>query len=241
MVLSTFRKRIIQHKAFNMKPHDTIAYASLPIFSDEARIAKAKAGYEHLKTRRTCRHFADTPVPRELIEYALLAAGTAPSGANHQPWHFAVIESANKKKALREAAEDEERLFYQGKASEEWLDALAPLGTDADKPYLETAPYLIVIFGQRKGGMNPGDTKQNYYVTESVGIAAGMLISVLHDAGLATLTHTPNPMKFLNQICERPADEKPMMVLVVGNPAANATVPVHATIKKPLDAISSWL
>jgi iodotyrosine deiodinase len=241
MVLSTFRKRIIQHKAFNMKPHDTIAYASLPIFSDEARIAKAKAGYEHLKTRRTCRHFADTPVPRELIEYALLAAGTAPSGANHQPWHFAVIESADKKKALREAAEDEERLFYQGKASEEWLDALAPLGTDADKPYLETAPYLIVIFGQRKGGMNPGDTKQNYYVTESVGIAAGMLISVLHDAGLATLTHTPNPMKFLNQICERPTDEKPMMVLVVGNPAANATVPVHATIKKPLDAISSWL
>jgi iodotyrosine deiodinase len=241
MVLSTFRKRIIQHKAFNMKPHDTIAYASLPIFSDEARIAKAKAGYEHLKTRRTCRHFADTPVPRELIEYALLAAGTAPSGANHQPWHFAVIESADKKKALREAAEDEERLFYQGKASEEWLDALAPLGTDADKPYLETAPYLIVVFGQRKGGMNPGDTKQNYYVTESVGIAAGMLISVLHDAGLATLTHTPNPMKFLNQICERPADEKPMMVLVVGNPAANATVPVHATIKKPLDAISSWL
>jgi iodotyrosine deiodinase len=241
MVLSTFRKRIIQHKAVSMKPHDTIAYASLPIFSDEARIAKAKAGYEHLKTRRTCRHFADTPVPREVIEYALLAAGTAPSGANHQPWHFAVIESADKKKALREAAEDEERLFYEGKASVEWLDALAPLGTDADKPYLQTAPYLIVIFGQRKGGMNPGDTKQNYYVTESVGIAAGMLISVLHDAGLATLTHTPNPMKFLNQICDRPADEKPMMVLVVGNPAANATVPVHATIKKPLDAISSWL
>jgi iodotyrosine deiodinase len=241
MVLSTFRKRIIQHKAFNMKPHDTIAYASLPIFSDEARIAIAKADYEHLKTRRTCRHFADTPVPREVIEYALLAAGTAPSGANHQPWHFAVIESADKKKALREAAEDEERLFYEGKASVEWLDALAPLGTDADKPYLQTAPYLIVIFGQRKGGMNPGDTKQNYYVTESVGIAAGMLISVLHDAGLATLTHTPNPMKFLNQICDRPADEKPMMVLVVGNPAANATVPVHATIKKPLDAISSWL
>jgi iodotyrosine deiodinase len=241
MVLSTFRKRIIPHKAVSMKPHDTIAYASLPIFSDEARIAKAKAGYEHLKTRRTCRHFADTPVPREVIEYALLAAGTAPSGANHQPWHFAVIESADKKKALREAAEDEERLFYEGKASLEWLDALAPLGTDADKPYLQTAPYLIVIFGQRKGGMNPGDTKQNYYVTESVGIAAGMLISVLHDAGLATLTHTPNPMKFLNQICDRPADEKPMMVLVVGNPAANATVPVHATIKKPLDAISSWL
>jgi iodotyrosine deiodinase len=224
-----------------MKQHNTIAYASLPKFSDEARIAKAKEGYEQLKTRRTCRHFADTPVPREVIEYALLAAGTAPSGANHQPWHFAVIESADKKKALREAAEGEERLFYQAKASEEWLEALIPLGTDEDKPYLETAPYLIVIFGQRKGGMNPGETKQNYYVTESVGIAAGMLISVLHDSGLATLTHTPNPMKFLNRICNRPADEKPMMVLVVGNPAADATVPVHATIKKPLDAISSWL
>ncbi len=227
--------------ALNMKLHDTIAYSELPDYSHETRISRAKAAYEHLKTRRTCRHFADTPVPRAAIEYALLAAGTAPSGANHQPWHFAVIESADKKKALREAAEGEERLFYQAKASEEWLEALAPLGTDADKPYLETAPYLIVIFGQRKGGMNAGDAKQNYYVTESVGIAAGMLISVLHDAGLATLTHTPNPMKFLNKICERPAHEKPMMVLVVGNPADGATVPVHATIKKPLDVISSWL
>ena len=224
-----------------MQNHDSIAYTELPLFSDAERISKAKNAYAHLRTRRTCRHFADTPVPREVIENALLAAGTAPSGANHQPWHFAVIESADMKKALREAAEAEERLFYQSKASEEWLEALAPLGTDANKSYLETAPYLIVIFGQRTGGMNPGDNKQNYYVTESVGIAAGILISVLHDAGLATLTHTPNPMKFLNTLCNRPANEKPMMVLVVGHPDADATVPVHATIKKSLDQIASWL
>lgn len=224
-----------------MQPIKTVPYTALPEYSDAERIARAKAGYEHLATRRTCRHFSDAAIPREVIEYALLAAGSAPSGANHQPWHFVVIESAETKRALREAAEEEERLFYQTKANAEWLAALAPLGTDAQKPYLETAPFLIVIFGQRKGGMNPGDAKQNYYVTESVGIAAGMLISVLHDAGLATLTHTPNPMKFLNQICGRPSQEKPMMILVVGKPAGDATVPVHAVIKKPLDQIASWL
>ena len=185
--------------------------------------------------------FSDAPVPRATIEHAIRAAGTAPSGANHQPWHFAVIGSPEKKRALREAAEAEEKAFYESKASQEWLEALAPLGTDEDKPYLETAPWLIVIFGQRKGGMYPGEEKQNYYVNESVGIASGMLITALHLAGLATLTHTPNPMKFLNQICDRPANEKPMMVLVVGKPADDATIPVHATIKKPLDQITSWL
>ena len=224
-----------------MKTHDSLPYTALPDYSDKERIARSKAFGDALKTRRTCRHFSEEPIPREVIENALLAAGTAPSGANHQPWHFAVIESASKKKALREAAEEEERAFYAGKASQEWLDALAPLGTDQDKPYLETAPYLIVIFGQRKGGMYPGDMKQNYYVNESVGIATGMLIAALHDAGLATLTHTPNPMKFLNSVCNRPANEKAVMVLVVGKPADDATIPVHATIKKPLDEISSWL
>jgi iodotyrosine deiodinase len=224
-----------------MKPHDTIPYTALPPYSDEERIARAKSAYEQLKTRRSCRHFSDAPVPRAVIEFALLAAGTAPSGANHQPWHFAVVESAAKKKAIREAAEKEESAFYSGKASQEWIEALEPLGTDEDKPYLETAPYLIVIFGQRKGGMYPGEKKQNYYVNESVGIATGMLIGALHDAGLATLTHTPNPMKFLAQMCDRPANEKPMMVLVVGKPAADATIPVHATVKKSLDQISSWL
>jgi iodotyrosine deiodinase len=213
-----------------MKPHDTIRYDALPAYTDNERIARSAAFYA-----------AGTPVPREVIEAALLAAGTAPSGANHQPWHFAVIASPEKKRALREAAEAEEREFYAGKASQEWIDALAPLGTDEVKPYLETAPYLIVIFGQRRGGLYPGDDKQNYYVNESVGIATGFLIAALHDAGLATLTHTPNPMKFLNRICDRPANEKPLMVLVVGHPAPDATVPVHATIKKPLEQISSWL
>ena len=224
-----------------MKPHDTIAYDALPELSDAERISRTDAFYRSLKTRRTCRMFSDAPVPREAIEAALLAAGTAPSGANHQPWHFAVISSPDRKRALREAAEAEEREFYAGKASQEWIDALAPLGTDEVKPYLETAPYLIVIFGQRRGGLYPDDDKQNYYVNESVGISTGFLIAALHHAGLATLTHTPNPMKFLNRICERPANEKPMMVLVVGHPAADATVPVHATIKKPLEQISSWL
>jgi iodotyrosine deiodinase len=225
----------------SMQDHETIAYNALPAYSDDERIARSAAYHAALKTRRTCRHFAETAVPRAVIENALLAAGTAPSGANHQPWHFAVIGSADKKRALREAAEEEERAFYTGKASAEWLEALAPLGTDSDKPYLETAPWLIVIFGQRRGGLNPGDDKQNYYVSESVGIATGFLIGALHDAGLAMLTHTPNPMKFLNRLCNRPANEKPMMVLVVGRPASDATVPLHAIIKKPLDQIASWL
>jgi iodotyrosine deiodinase len=227
--------------AEGMKIHDTVAYNALPEYTDKERLVRARHFYDVLKTRRTCRDFADKPVPRAVIEAALLAAGTAPSGANHQPWHFAVISSPDKKRALREAAESEEREFYTGKASQEWINALAPLGTDEVKPYLEIAPYLIVIFGQRRGGLNPGDDKQNYYVNESVGIATGFLIAALHDAGLATLTHTPNPMKFLNRICERPANEKPVMVLVVGHPAPEATVPVHATIKKPLEQISSWL
>ena len=224
-----------------MKPHDTIAYDALPDYDNVTRITRARAFYDSIRTRRTCRYFTDTPIPREVIEAALLAAGTAPSGANHQPWHFAVISSPERKRALREAAEAEEREFYAGKASQEWINALAPLGTDDVKPYLETAPYLIVIFAQRRGGLYPGDDKQNYYVNESVGIATGFLIAALHDAGLATLTHTPNPMKFLNEICERPSSEKPVMVLVVGHPATDATVPVHATIKKPLEQISSWL
>lgn len=224
-----------------MQDHPSIAYTALPDYDDVTQVARAERFYAEIKTRRTCRHFSDRAVPRAVIEHALLAAGTAPSGANHQPWYFAVIGSAEKKLALRKAAEAEEADFYDSKASQEWLDALAPLGTDASKPYLETAPWLIVIFGQRRGGMHAGDDKQNYYVNESVGIATGFLIAALHDAGLATLTHTPNPMKFLNTLCDRPANEKPMMVLVVGHPAPNATVPLHATIKKPLDEISSWL
>ena len=224
-----------------MNDHPKLPYPALPPFSDEQRIARARAAYEQLRTRRTCRCFSDKPVPREVIEAAVLAAGTAPSGANHQPWHFAVVSSADKRGEIRLAAEEEERAFYAGKASAEWLEALAPLGTDDSKPYLETAPWLIVVFGQRKGGPNPGDQRQNYYVTESVGIAAGLMLATLHDAGLATLTHTPAPMKFLNTICGRPVDEKPLMLIVVGHPAPDATVPVHAVTRKGLDQVSSWL
>ena len=224
-----------------MSDYPKLPYPLLPSLSDSERIARATAAYERLRTRRTCRFFTDAAVPREVIEQALLAAGTAPSGANHQPWHFAVIGSPAAKREVRLLAEEEERAFYTGKASAEWLEALAPLGTDEVKPYLETAPWLIAVFGQRRGGLEPGDTRQNYYITESVGIAVGLLLATLHEAGLATLTHTPAPMKFLNRICARPADEKPLMLVVVGHPAANATVPVHATRRKPLAQIASWI
>ena len=224
-----------------MSDYAKLPYPDLPELTDEQRIARARAAYDQLRTRRTCRFFSDKTVPREVIEAAVLAAGTAPSGANHQPWHFAVVSSADKRREIRLAAEEEERAFYAGKASAEWLEALAPLGTDESKPYLETAPWLIVVFGQRKGGPNPGDQRQNYYVTESVGIAAGLMLATLHDAGLATLTHTPAPMKFLNTICQRPADEKPLMLVVIGHPAAGATVPTHAVKRKPITEISSWI
>ena len=224
-----------------MTAYKTLPWQPYPALTDDGRIVRARAFYESIRTRRTCRQISDRPVPREIIETAILAAGTAPSGANHQPWHFAVIGSAEMKRQVRLAAEEEERAFYAGKASAEWIEALEPLGTDADKPYLEHAPWLIVIFGQRRGGLYPGEKRQNYYVTESVGIATGLLLATLHEAGIATLTHTPNPMRFLNRMCARPGDEKPVMIVVAGHPEADATIPVHATIKKPLDQISSWL
>lgn len=224
-----------------MRDHAQIPYQSLPELSDEERIARARGFMREVATRRTCRMFTDQPVPREVIEAAIVAAGTAPSGANHQPWHFAVVSSPEVKAQIRAAAEEEEKAFYAGKAGQEWLEALAPLGTDDDKSYLEIAPWLIVVFGQRKGGIDPGDMKQNYYVTESVGIACGLLLAALHKAGLATLTHTPSPMGFLRELCGRPDHEKPIMIIVAGHPAPDATIPVHATLKKPLEQISSWL
>lgn len=223
-----------------MRDHETVPY-SLPDITDEESIARARSMRDRLKQRRTCRYFSDEPVPREVIEAAIEAAGTAPNGANHQPWHFAVVSSPEKKRAIREAAEEEERNFYAGKASEEWLTALAPLGTDEDKPFLETAPWLIVVFAQRKGGIEEDGKTQNYYVNESVGIACGMLIATLHEAGLATLTHTPSPMGFLRKLCGRPDWEKPLMVVVMGHPEEGASVPAHALKKKPLDRIASWL
>ena len=223
-----------------MRDHETLPY-SLPAIPDAERISRAQAMRDKLVQRRSCRYFSDAPVPREVIEAAIVAAGSAPNGANHQPWHFAVVSSADKKRAIRAAAEAEEAEFYAGKASEEWLEALAPLGTDPDKPFLETAPWLIVVFAQRKGGIEEDGKTQNYYVNESVGIAVGMMLTTLHEAGVATLTHTPSPMGFLRELCGRPDYEKPVMVVVAGLPADDATVPVHATRKKPLEQISSWL
>ncbi len=224
-----------------MKPHAELPYTALPDLTDTERIARARAFREDIASRRTCRMFAPTPVPREVIEQAILAAGTAPSGANHQPWHFAVVTSPKLKARIRAKAEEEEAAFYSGKAGQEWLAALAPLGTDEDKSFLDIAPYLIVVFGQRRGGIEPGDDRQNYYVTESVGLACGLMLAALHKAGLATLTHTPSPMGFLRTICGRPADEKPVMIIVAGHPADGATIPEYATRKKPLERIASWL
>jgi len=196
---------------------------------------------QDLKRRRTVRDFDDRPVDRAIIEQAIQAAGSAPSGANHQPWHFSVIVDADKRKALREAAEAEERAFYEGKAGDEWLEALRPLGTDADKPFLETAPVIIAVFAQKRGGVSVEDSKKNYYINESVGIACGFMLAALHQAGLVTLTHTPNPMRFLNEVCDRPLDEKAYMLIVAGHPTQDATVPEHALIKKSLEDISSWV
>jgi iodotyrosine deiodinase len=204
-------------------------------------VARARAFHADVVRRRTVRDFDSRPVPRDVIETCLMAAGTAPSGANLQPWHFAVIEDAAAKRRIRQAAEEEERAFYAGRAPKEWLEALAPLGTDADKPFLEEAPLLIAIFAQRSGTRPDGRKVTHYYVPESVGIATGFLILALHHAGLATLTHTPSPMGFLNEICRRPSWEKPTILLVVGYPKAGCQVPVHGGIKKPLAEISSWI
>jgi iodotyrosine deiodinase len=200
---------------------------------------RAEAFLAKMRKRRTVRDYSDKPVPRELIETAVRVAGTAPSGANQQPWTFVCIADPERKKLIREGAEEEERAFYAGRAGEEWLDALAHLGTDDNKPFLETAPWLIAIFAQRWGYDPQGRKIKHYYVPESVGIATGFLIAALHDAGLATLTHTPAPMNFLNTICGRPDNEKALILLVVGYPAEGCTVP--AIGKKPLEEIASFL
>jgi nitroreductase len=195
--------------------------------------------YEEMDRRRTVREFSDRPVPRDIIETALRAAGTAPSGANLQPWHFVVVSGAETKKNIREAAEVEEREFYEHRASPEWLTALEPLGTDSDKPFLETAPYLIAVFLQKFGELPDGRKVKHYYPVESTGIATGILITALHEAGLATLTHTPSPMKFLNEILGRPKSERPFLLLVVGYPAADAAVPDIE--RKPLEDFTSFI
>ena len=213
-------------------------YHEIPV---ERMRENAKAFYAELRTRHTVREFSSRPVPRDIIETCILAAGTAPNGANHQPWHFAVIGDPMTKKKIREAAEAEERAFYAGRAGEEWLAALAPLGTDENKPFLEEAPWLICIFGERKSRSADGVLRKNYYVPESVSIAAGFLIAALHRAGLAMLTHTPNPMSFLNDICGRDPHDKPYILMVVGYPKEGATIPAHALEKRPLTDIATFL
>lgn len=196
------------------------------IRQDEASMKqRALAFYQLMSRRRTVRDFSAQAVPREVLQNALLAAGSAPSGANMQPWHFVVVEDAAIKKQIREAAEVEEQKLYQHRASDEWLQALAPLGTDANKPFLQTAPVLIAIFLKKFTLDEQGVKHKNYYTAESVGIATGVLITALHNAGLATLTHTPSPMKFLSKILERPDHERPYLLLVCGYPADGALVP----------------
>ncbi|MDP1580815.1 MAG: nitroreductase family protein [Candidatus Didemnitutus sp.] len=214
-----------------------LSFAALP--ESEMR-GRAHAFYEAISRRHTVRDFSSRAVPREIIADCLRSAGTAPNGANLQPWHFAVIGDPAVKRRLREAAEAEEREFYRGRAPEEWLAALAPLGTGPEKPFLETAPWLIAIFAQHQFTGSDGARHQTYYPKESTGIACGFLIAALHHAGLATLTHTPSPMNFLNEICGRPAHEKPFLLLVVGYPADNAQIPALAKEKKSLEQITSW-
>lgn len=204
----------------------------------EEMLANAQEFYQKVNSRRTVRDFSSQEVPLEVIQQCLLAAGTAPSGANRQPWHFAVVGDPLIKKKIREGAEQEEQEFYSGRAPQDWLDALAPLGTDAEKPFLELAPYLIVVFAEKYGVDSQQKKQKNYYVTESVCLATGLLITALHSSGLATLTHTPAPMKFLNEILARPVREKPLMILVVGYPENGAKVP--AIERKDLTETASF-
>jgi iodotyrosine deiodinase len=201
-------------------------------------VERAQAFYTSISRRRTVREFSDRPVPAEAIESCLRAAGTAPSGANLQPWHFVAVSDATTKHRIRLAAEEEEREFYEHRAPQEWLDALAPLGTDASKPFLERAPWLIAIFSQVHGLLADGRKVKHYYALESVGIATGLLITAVHQTGLVSLTHTPSPMRFLNDILDRPANEKPFLLLVVGYPEQAAVVP--DITRKPLDEIATW-
>ncbi len=205
---------------------------------DEMR-ARVQAFYASMAQRRTVRDFADRPVPRDIIETCIQTAATAPNGANLQPWHFVAVADSAVKRQIRLAAEEEERDFYERRAPDDWLEALAPLGTDAHKPFLETAPYLIVVMAQSYGVGSQGERIKHYYVQESVGIATGMLISAVHQAGLVSLTHTPSPMKFLNEILGRPSNERPFLILVVGYPAEGATVPDIS--KKPLSDIMTLI
>lgn len=222
-----------------MIPANFIPLTHYHEYSPADMLQRSADFYIQMSRRRTVRDFSSRPVPREVIENCLRAAATAPNGANLQPWHFVVVSDPAIKQRIREAAEVEEHEFYSKRAPQEWLDALAVLGTDEHKPFLEDAPYLIAIFAQSYGLLPDGRKVKHYYTQESVGIATGILITAIHQAGLVSLTHTPSPMGFLNEILGRPAHERPFLLLVVGYPAENATVP--AISKKPLEEIATFL
>jgi nitroreductase len=219
-----------------------VSYQPLPLPDrvqkpDDQALADALAFRDYMRKRHSVRQYSTRPVPEAIIAACIEAAGTAPSGANHQPWFFAAISDPSMKARIREAAEEEERAFYQGGAGDEWLAALEPIGTGVSKPHLTDAPWLIVVFAQRHGVTEDGTRYKNYYVPESVGVSVGMLITALHHAGLVCLEHTPNPMKFLPEMCGRPPQEKAVMILPVGWPAEDATVPAVAKRKKRTDQI----
>ena len=204
----------------------------------EDSLQRARDFHDAMQERRTTRHFSSDPVPRALIEWAIRTAGSAPSGAHQQPWTFVAVSDATTKQRIREAAEQEERAFYSGRAPQEWIDALAPLGTDEHKPHLTDAPWVVVLFRQAHGLSADGSKRTYYYTPESCGIAAGFFIAAVHMMGLVTLTHTPSPMGFLGELLERPANEKAMLVMPVGYPAPDARVPDIA--RKPLEDIAVW-
>ena len=221
-----------------MSAYKSVSY-QLPRYSSAERKQRGEAFCRSMSQRRSVRDFSGAPVPRELIEVAIATASTAPSGAHRQPWQFVAVSDRATKREIRLAAEEEERQSYEGRMPEEWLDALAPLGTDWHKPYLEIAPWLVIVFEQTYGVDANGNRLKNYYVKESVGIACGLFITSLHQMGLATLTHTPSPMAFLSQILQRPANEKPYVLLPVGYPAADCHVPDLQ--RKTLDEVSRWV
>lgn len=229
-----------------MITRDHVKYEALDLpdrsdMTDDEMSIEAEAFFDKMTRRHSVRDFSDREVSRDVIENCIRAAGTAPSGANQQPWHFVAISNRKAKHRIRLAAEEEERKFYEGGGGDAWIKALEPIGTNADKPHLDIAPWLIIVFAQRWGEFEDGTRYKNYYVPESVGIATGVLLTALHHAGLVGLTHTPNPMKFLNEMLGRAEAEKPVMIIAVGHPAANATVPKVAKTKKPIDEILTVL
>ena len=218
-------------------PYEPIKLPDRVQLSEDEAIQKSKIFFEYMCKRHSVRDFSSNPIPKQIIENIIAAAGRAPSGANQQPWHFVAIKDLGMKKKIREAAEKEEQNFYTGGASDEWISALEPIGTGISKPHLTDAPWLIVVFAERYGKKPDGSRRKNYYVPESVGIAMGFLIAAIHNAGLVCLEHTPNPMKFLNDLCGRPENEKPIMIIPVGTPSENASIPKAAKLKKPLSEI----